>query len=251
MWRPVVDHETSYEVSNRGRVRSLDRVEKYQCNGVVSTRRRRGRHLMPWRNRNGYMIVSLGSKARYRYVHRLVLAAFVGPAPSGMQTRHLNGNPADNQRDNLAWGTSSENQYDQVHHGTHHMTAKERCVRGHELSGKNLRPNGSTRICWACQLAGARRDKPADVAALADRIYAQLLSGWRPVQPSDRNRCPLEHLLAEPNLTQYSVLRGARNCLACNRASSRVNRARHRGITLDRTIEADRYYKRIMDELVV
>jgi hypothetical protein len=48
----------------------------------------------------------------YRYIHDLVLTAFVCPRPPGLITRHLNGIPSDNRLTNLAWGTQSENQYD-------------------------------------------------------------------------------------------------------------------------------------------
>ncbi len=50
-------------------------------------------------------------------VHHLVLEAFVGPRPEGMECRHLNGDPFDNRPENLAWGTRSENALDKVRHG--------------------------------------------------------------------------------------------------------------------------------------
>jgi hypothetical protein len=50
-------------------------------------------------------------------VHSLVLAAFVGPRPAGMDGRHLDGNPANNRVENLAWGTRKQNQEDMVAHG--------------------------------------------------------------------------------------------------------------------------------------
>lgn len=53
-----------------------------------------------------------------RFVHRLVLEAFVGKCPDKMHARHLNGNPSDNRVENLAWGTRSENMMDRVRHGT-------------------------------------------------------------------------------------------------------------------------------------
>ena len=50
-------------------------------------------------------------------IHRLVLMAFVGPCPKGMECRHLNGIPSDNRLENLAWGTRSRNALDRIKHG--------------------------------------------------------------------------------------------------------------------------------------
>ena len=50
-------------------------------------------------------------------VYTLVLEAFVGPRPSGMQCRHLDGNVGNNHLYNLAWGTAKENATDREHHG--------------------------------------------------------------------------------------------------------------------------------------
>lgn len=59
----------------------------------------------------GYLRVALRKNNRQtkKRVHRMVLEAFVGPCPTGMECRHLNGNKRDNRRDNLAWGTHQEN----------------------------------------------------------------------------------------------------------------------------------------------
>lgn len=61
-----------------------------------------------------YMYLNLvkDGKARTFRVHRLVLTAFVGPCPEGMETRHINGNPMDNRLENLAWGTPEQNRED-------------------------------------------------------------------------------------------------------------------------------------------
>jgi hypothetical protein len=50
-------------------------------------------------------------------VHRLVLEAFVGPCPEGMEACHNNGDPADNRLENLRWDTRSANAKDKVRHG--------------------------------------------------------------------------------------------------------------------------------------
>lgn len=55
----------------------------------------------------GYYVVSLGAHNK-KFVHRLVLETYVGPA-NGQQCRHLNGNKLDNRIENLCWGTYEEN----------------------------------------------------------------------------------------------------------------------------------------------
>ena len=55
-------------------------------------------------------------------VHRLILEAFVGPCPDGMECRHLDGDPENNRMGNLRWGTPKSNADDSVRHGT--MTTK-------------------------------------------------------------------------------------------------------------------------------
>lgn len=104
-----------YEVSDAGQVRSTDRVI-VASNGVH--RRMPGRIFRPSLVR-GYPSVHLPGPCT-RTVHSLVLAAFVGPKPKGAEEiRHLNGDPTDNRLENLRWGTSSENAFDSVRHGTH------------------------------------------------------------------------------------------------------------------------------------
>lgn len=109
-WKPVTDFEDSYEVSNYGRVRSLTRRF---CIGRVRTLRE---------NPAGYPYVVLSDARKglrtTRCVHRLVLDAFVGQRPKGMEARHLDGTRNNNRLENLCWGTKSENMMDKVAHGT-------------------------------------------------------------------------------------------------------------------------------------
>ena len=58
-------------------------------------------------------------KQEWRFVHVLVLEAFIGPPPKGMECRHFpDRDPGNNRLTNLSWGTRSQNQRDRVHHGT-------------------------------------------------------------------------------------------------------------------------------------
>jgi len=70
--------------------------------------------------RNGYFKVSLWHKNKqcHKYIHRLLLEAFVGPCPNGCEALHINGDRIDNRLENLRWGTRLENVADMVRHGT-------------------------------------------------------------------------------------------------------------------------------------
>jgi hypothetical protein len=79
------------------------------------------RHLLiPKTTKKGYKIVTLRSKLngnRRFFVHRLVLLAFIGPCPGGMECCHWNGDPADNRLSNLRWDTHKANCADTVRNG--------------------------------------------------------------------------------------------------------------------------------------
>ena len=64
--------------------------------------------------------IKLNGKWKKFAVHRLVLEAFSGPCPKGLQCRHLDDNPRNNHIDNLVWGTAKENAEDKVRN-KHHM----------------------------------------------------------------------------------------------------------------------------------
>lgn len=118
-WRPIAGYEGLYEVSNFGRVRSLDRLCK---SSKRSDQWMKGTILKPKINpyRQNRCTVALGKegKVSYPYISRLVLMAFIGPAPFGQDAAHWDGNPMNNKLDNLRWATVSENMQDKNRHGT-------------------------------------------------------------------------------------------------------------------------------------
>lgn len=148
-WKPIAGTGGSYEVSDYGDVRSTDGVD-------TRGRRRTGCTLRQQTTaRGGHRYVTLRMQGRKRnvYVHRLVLDAFVGPCPPGLEPRHGNGHPADNRLANLQWDTRSENTRDRVRHGTHHETVKTHCPAGHPYQGANLLRDGRRRRCRTCRTA--------------------------------------------------------------------------------------------------
>lgn len=151
-WRPV-DGYPRYQISSLGRVLSTAPFR-----GSTSPRILRHRYTT-----DGYPTVGIGragEPTRTRYVHHLILEAFVGPRPDGMEVRHLDGNPANCNLSNLRYGTASENGYDRVRHGTHPGAAKTHCPSGHPYDEQNTRyggPKGRTRWCRACHYAASKR----------------------------------------------------------------------------------------------
>jgi hypothetical protein len=69
---------------------------------------------------HGYLAATfcLNGKKRSKTIHVLINTAFHGPAPRGLQTRHLDGNKKNNRPGNLTWGTPYENYLDKIRHGT-------------------------------------------------------------------------------------------------------------------------------------
>ena len=120
-WKPIVGYEGLYEVSDQGRVRSLDRW--LSCRDG-QRQWHRGRVLKQFSNGNGYQGVSLsnlcnGYNPKRLYVHSLVLESFVGPRPNGHQAAHNDGDRSNNRLSNLRWATVSDNLADKLDHGTH------------------------------------------------------------------------------------------------------------------------------------
>jgi hypothetical protein len=109
-----------YRVGNDGSVWSCwCRVGLGQGYGTICATGSRWRRLKPSPHKcDGHMRVTLGSMGR-RFVHQLVLEAFVGPCPEGMVACHdPDRDPANNRLSNLRWDTQKANIADAVRHGT-------------------------------------------------------------------------------------------------------------------------------------
>lgn len=147
-WRPITGYEGRYEVSNVGRVRSLDRVTPHNTSANGQTRT--GRVLSPRLNRSGYPTIGLRSGKLVRNffsVHRLVAVAFV-PNPDGKpQVNHIDNDRANNRWDNLEWTTQTEN--------LAHMTAQGRRIT--HWSGKPS-PNRALTIDQAAAIRADREN---------------------------------------------------------------------------------------------
>lgn len=154
-WRAVPGWE-GYEVSDQGCLRSLARTV-VRRNGAPQSIR--GRVLCQAPAESGHLRSRLtrGGVSSTVYVHRLVLEAFVGPAPEGTEACHANGDPTDNRLENLRWDTRSANNFDQIAHGTHGNGSKTHCKRGHEFTPENTYRTRDGRSCRQCIRIRAQR----------------------------------------------------------------------------------------------
>lgn len=113
IWKDIECYEGIYQVSNLGRVRSLDRyyIRPHARNGVPTRYFKRGQIIATHPERNKYINVVLkheGTKKNFM-VHRLVAKAFVPGYFEGADVNHKDCNRQNNQADNLEWMTRSDN----------------------------------------------------------------------------------------------------------------------------------------------
>lgn len=106
-WRPVVGFEESYEVSNLGKVRSIDRDVNYINNGTPAVLHIKGKLLKLGKDADGYERVAMkcGNKTKLAGVHRLVAQAFILNPNNLPCVNHKDYNRSNNCVDNLEWCT--------------------------------------------------------------------------------------------------------------------------------------------------
>ena len=201
----MIGYEGLYAVSDEGELRTRDRRGEWIPRALFA-------------DKNGYRRVTLsrGGVKRTCLVHHLVLEAFVGPRPNGMECRHLNGQPGDNRLENLAWGTSSENGLDTVAHGNHWASRRTHCKHGHEFTAENtyVPPSGG-RQCRACAKnrveSWVERAKPS-----------------RQTSNANKTHCKRGHEFTAENIYRKKGHPNWRACRACHMEASRQSYQRRR-----------------------
>jgi hypothetical protein len=179
-WAPIPSC-SGYEASTHGQIRGVDRV---LVNRDGQARAWRGRIMSQHEgDEYGHRKSRVGEYG-YLFVHRMVLEAFRGPCPEGLEGCHNDGNAAHNHIGNLRWGTRSSNIRDVMAHGHHWPTLTIACPLGHELREPNLRSYhvmSGKRGCLACSRARARLQYYArkgvelDLRVVADAYYQEIM----------------------------------------------------------------------------
>lgn len=114
IWKDIKGYEGYYQISNLGRLRSLDRYIKFKKLG--HTRLFKGVILADVFDSKGYNIncIKINQVKKNVKIHRLVAKAFIPNPKNKPQVNHINEIKTDNRATNLEWCTAKEN----MNHGS-------------------------------------------------------------------------------------------------------------------------------------
>lgn len=114
-------HKSAHVYSQKTRVTSSDGRIAFTDSDVMSQLRSK-----PNGPKRAYFAISVRHNGRTLTVavHALVMEAFHGPCPTGLEVCHEDGNSFNNAISNLRYGTRSSNMADKIRHGTHTIGEK-------------------------------------------------------------------------------------------------------------------------------
>ena len=122
VWKDVIGYEGYYQVSSLGRIKSVERLVLYKEDySGPAYKRVRERMLKLTEHQSGHLYVNLckNSIVTRFFVHTLVLTAFVGKRPKGLECRHYpDRDPGNNKIQNLQWSDHFTNLSDREEQGT-------------------------------------------------------------------------------------------------------------------------------------
>ena len=138
IWKPIKGYEGFYEVSNMGRVRSLDRFVGARNNKL---RLLKGKILSFGDNGHGYKTVNLSknNNTALKYVHRLVASTYLQNIENLPEVNHIDEKLENNRVDNLEWCTAKYN----ANYGTRNERNRKEKIEnyGKKVSQYDLKNN--------------------------------------------------------------------------------------------------------------
>ena len=137
IWKDINGFEGYYQVSNLGRVKSIERVIEYLSYGKKKTKKICEKIFKPQFNKSGYYMVNLSVNNMHypKQIHRLVAEAFIPNPDNKPQVDHINTIRTDNRVENLRWCTQQENTDNPLSKAKHkeyyseHIGSNHHCAR--------------------------------------------------------------------------------------------------------------------------
>jgi hypothetical protein len=167
VWRPVVGHEGKFEVSNLGRVKALAWELRHWCGRNIPQPER---IVTQTKHTGGYRFVALRGKKQY--VHRLVMAAFVGPPPENAKdVNHIDGDKTNNRLDNL--------EYCDRLHNVRHAIATGLQDNGGEGNGMSKYRAGQIVTAYQMVKCGATQSQAAKATGVSESTVQMVVTGRR------------------------------------------------------------------------
>lgn len=161
IFKDVIKFENKYQISNTGKV-------KNKKTGLI---------LKPKYNQKGYQYVNL-SIDRYKsvkwYIHRLVGLHFIDNPQKKPQINHIDGNPSNNNVENLEWVTNEENQRHTVLNNLHFQG---------ELHRSSKFTNDSIKLLPKLINVGFSLKEINQITGVAVQNIQKIINGktWRPL----------------------------------------------------------------------
>lgn len=130
VWKDISEYEGLYQVSDKGKVKSLNYKQSKKEN-----------ILTPVKDKTGYYVVSLSKKGvvKRAFIHRLVGETFLDNSNNYPCINHIDGNKLNNDVSNLEFCTYGHNNKEAYRIGLNHPRVKPKKVNQYDLEGNFIK----------------------------------------------------------------------------------------------------------------
>ena len=188
VWKNIQGYEELYQVSNLGRVRSLDK--KVKCRGG-KYRLMKGQIIRPIHSGANYSAVNLYKNKHHhmQYVHRLVAEAFI-PNPNGhLEINHKDENKGNNNVSNLEWCNRTYNN----NYGTHNARTSETRKSNSRYARQSIKN-------------GQKQSKPVIQLTLEGKVIAEYSSTAEAGRQNGFKKCAIANCCCGRQKTSYGFV---------------------------------------------